>query len=309
MVEGTGFENRHVRKGIGSSNLPLSARLATWSSVKKTCGQRVKRSDGRFGKIISMSLNKKLFLIIWLAGTLSVLAVLPYAFYLQQDTLQSVPFSLPVLILLSVLQSAVLLAITASLGLFFARKVGFTFPVLEQILSRSGNIQWKNFLRLPVALGILTGIAIIFGDYLFKLAGVVIDAKYVTEVPLWKSFLAAFYGGIAEEILLRLFLVSMLVWVFGKITRSKTPLSRSGLVWSAITIATIFFGLGHLPVTSVITELTPLVIGRAILLNGIAGLVLGWLYWKKGLEAAVVSHFSADIIILVIWPILQSRSI
>jgi Type II CAAX prenyl endopeptidase Rce1-like len=252
-----------------------------------------------------MSLNKKLFLIIWLAGTLSILAVLPYAFYLQQDILQSVPFSLPILVLLSLLQNSVLIAIAASSGLFFAKKVGFTFPVLEQVLLRGGNaIKWKSFLRLPIVLGIVIGIVIVFGDYLFKLAGVVIDAKYVTEIPLWKSFLAAFYGGIAEETLLRLFLVSMLVWVFGKITRSETPLSRSGLVWSAITIATILFGLGHLPTTSAITELTPLVIARAVVLNGIAGLVFGWLYWKKGFEAAVIAHFSADIINLIIFPIL-----
>ena len=86
-----------------------------------------------------MSLNKKLFLVIWLAGTLGVLAVLPYAFYLQQDVLQSVPFSLPILVLLSLLQSSVLIAIAASSGLFFAKKVGFTFPVLEQVLLRGGN--------------------------------------------------------------------------------------------------------------------------------------------------------------------------
>ena len=151
-------------------------------------------------------------------------------------------------------------------------------------------------------LGILTAVVIIFGDWLFKLAGVVIDAKYSTEIPIWKRFLGSFYGGIAEEILMRLFLVSMLIWIFGKITRSKAPLSRSGLVWSAIAIASIIFGIGHLPVTSVITELTPLVIARAIVLNGIAGLVLGWLYWKRGLESAMIAHFTADIMILIILP-------
>jgi membrane protease YdiL (CAAX protease family) len=250
-----------------------------------------------------MSLNKKLFLVIWLGGTLSVIAVLPYAFQLQQEFLQSAPFSLPVLALLSFLQTTVLLAIATSLGLFFAKKVGFKFPVLEQVLSRRGSaIQWIDFLRLPIVLGILTGVAIIFGDWLFRLAGVVIDEKFVTGIPVWKRFFAAFYGGIAEEILLRLFLVSLLVWIFGRIRRSKTPLSRSGLVWSAIAIAAILFGLGHLPATAAITELTPLVIARAIALNGIAGLVLGWLYWKRGLESAIIAHFTADIMILIVLP-------
>ena len=252
-----------------------------------------------------MTLNKKLFILIWLGGTLSVLAVLPYAFSLQQDLLQSVPFSLPVLALLSLLQSTVLLAIATSLGLFFAKKVGFKFTVLEQVLSGKSNaIQWKDFLRLPIVLGTVTAIVIFFGDWLFKLAGVVIDDKYVTEIPIWKRFLAAFYGGIGEEILLRLFLMSMLVWIFGKITRSEAPLSRSGLVWSAVAITSIIFGLGHLPATSVITDLTRLVIARAIVLNGIAGLVLGWLYWKRGLESAIIAHFTADLMILIVLPAL-----
>ena len=46
---------------------------------------------------------------------------------------------------------------------------------------------------------------------------------------------------------------------------------------------------------------------RAIVLNGVGGLVFGWLYWTFGLEAAMVSHFSADIVIHVIMPLLAGN--
>ncbi len=254
-----------------------------------------------------MSLNKKIILAIWSAGTLSVLAVLPYAFALEADLLQNVPFSLPVLALLSLLQSSILLAIAASLGLFFARKVGFEFPILERLLSPSGDpIKWKDFLGLPITLGILTAAAIAVGNWLFIAAGVVLDDQLVSAIPVWKRFLASFYGGVGEETLMRLFLVSLFVWIFSKITRSREPLSRSGLVWPAIVIVSILFGLGHLPATAAIAQLTPLVIARAIVLNGLAGLVLGWLYWKKGFEAAVVAHFTADFMILIVLPLIAS---
>jgi hypothetical protein len=36
---------------------------------------------------------------------------------------------------------------------------------------------------------------------------------------------------------------------------------------------------------------------RAITLNGLAGIVFGWLYWKRGFEAAVLAHFAADALI------------
>jgi len=255
-----------------------------------------------------MILNKKLFLIIWLASSLSALAVLPFAFELQKSLLQDVPFSLPMLTLVSGLQSAVLFAIVTALGLFFARRVGFKMPILENLLSRSGEkIEWKHFIALPVLLGVITAIVIVLGDWLFTNMGVAINVGDAgSSIPIWKKFLASFYGGIGEEVLMRLFLVSMLVWLFAKITKNLSPLTRNGLVWTAIVMAAILFGIGHLPATSAVTELTPLVIARGIVLNAIAGLVFGWLYWKRGLESAIVAHFTGDIMLLIVLPIILS---
>ena len=36
---------------------------------------------------------------------------------------------------------------------------------------------------------------------------------------------------------------------------------------------------------------------RALLLNGIGGVTFGWLYWKQGLEAAMVAHFTANVLV------------
>jgi membrane protease YdiL (CAAX protease family) len=49
-------------------------------------------------------------------------------------------------------------------------------------------------------------------------------------------------------------------------------------------------------------EITPLVVIRAIILNGIAGVAFGWLYWKMGLESAMLSHFFTDVVLHVILP-------
>jgi membrane protease YdiL (CAAX protease family) len=69
-------------------------------------------------------------------------------------------------------------------------------------------------------------------------------------------------------------------------------------------LAAILFGLGHLPATHAAgLPVDTLVITRAIVLNGLLGLIFGWLYWTFGLEAAMVSHFSGDIVLHVIWPL------
>jgi membrane protease YdiL (CAAX protease family) len=114
----------------------------------------------------------------------------------------------------------------------------------------------------------------------------------------WLGFLGSFYGGIAEELLLRLGLMTLLVWVGTKITRSKH--FSSAVIWIAIALTALLFGALHLPTTAQLVPLTAIVVTRALLLNGIPGLLFGWLYWRKGLEAAMVAHFSCDIVLHVI---------
>ena len=62
----------------------------------------------------------------------------------------------------------------------------------------------------------------------------------------------------------------------------------------------VLFGLGHLPATAAMVPLTTLVVARALVLNGLAGVVFGWLYWRRDLLAAMVAHFSADIVLHVL---------
>jgi membrane protease YdiL (CAAX protease family) len=122
--------------------------------------------------------------------------------------------------------------------------------------------------------------------------------------PAWQGFLASFYGGINEEILLRLFLMSLLVWIFFKIKKTEDGKPTDTGVWLAIVLAAILFGVGHLPTVAAVTSLTTMVVVRIVVLNAVCGIIFGWLYWKKGLESAMISHFSADIILHVITPLL-----
>jgi len=98
--------------------------------------------------------------------------------------------------------------------------------------------------------------------------------------------------------------MTLLVWIFYKIKRTKDNKPTNLGIWLAIVITAVLFGIGHLPITATLTTITPLIVARSIVLNGIAGIIFGWLYWKKGLESAMVSHFSADILLHVILPFL-----
>ena len=103
---------------------------------------------------------------------------------------------------------------------------------------------------------------------------------------------------------MRLGLMTVLVWAGARLTRTADP--RPAVVWTAIVATALLFGAGHLPTTAAMLPLTPLVIARALLLNGIGGVLFGWLYWKRGLLAAMLAHFSADIVLHVVAPLLSN---
>ncbi len=122
-----------------------------------------------------------------------------------------------------------------------------------------------------------------------------------TPAP-WQGLLAALYGGIVEELLLRLGLMTTLVWLGTRLTRASRP--SATLLWGSNILAALLFGAGHLPAVAMLLPLTPLLVTRTLLLNAVGGLLFGWLYWRSGLLAAMIAHFSADIVLHVIIPLL-----
>jgi membrane protease YdiL (CAAX protease family) len=63
-----------------------------------------------------------------------------------------------------------------------------------------------------------------------------------------------------------------------------------GVAWAAIGVSAVLFGVGHLPALAQAVGLTPALIARTVLLNAVAGVAFGWLYWRRSLEAAMVAH-------------------
>ncbi len=249
------------------------------------------------------AVNWKMYFILLSASVLSILAIMPYILTLQGDILRETPLPFPLVILIIVTQSALLFAVLTFIGLKLSNKLGFQIPIIEKIVAKEKiDFNVKSIIKTSVLLGTLTGVVIVLLDFIFFQFG--LESLFKTiSVPIWQGFLASFYGGISEEIVMRLFFMTFIVWLISKITKPKGKIIENNLlVWTSIFIAALLFGIGHLPITSELTTLTPLVISRALLLNGIGGVVFGWLYWKKGLESAMIAHFSADIILHVLLP-------
>jgi membrane protease YdiL (CAAX protease family) len=239
-------------------------------------------------------INWKLFFVLLVASIIVTLAVLPYTLALSPKLAE---IFTPVVLFAQIVQSLFVFAIAIFFGLLLAKRVDFKMPFLE---GKKPISQLKSILGLSVGMGILGAILVILFSLPFYSLSVSLSEAEIS-VATWKAVLAAFYGGIGEEILLRLFVMSLFVWITTKISRNKNPTSLG--IWISIILSSVLFGLGHLGLTAQLTTITPVVIIRAVLLNGVAGVIFGWLYWKKGLESAMIAHFSSDIVLHVITPL------
>ena len=254
----------------------------------------------------------RVFGVLMAGALVGVLGILPYVLTLLDGMPSSVRDVLPsrwILIPVQVVQTMVLIGAATALGLWLGPKVGLGAPLLYGLVR--GDWEARSRLRallFPCAVfGVLVGVAIVLLDtwvFVPQLAAAGRDTAAL-QPPAWQGLLASFYGAIPEELLMRLGLMTFLVWIGARLTRASVP--RPAVVWTAIVITALLFGAGHLPTTATVLSLTPLVIARALLLNGIGGIVFGWLYWKRGLLAAMLAHFSADIVLHVAAPLLTQH--
>lgn len=205
---------------------------------------------------------------------------------------------------LSLIQPTILLAVAALIGTWAAPRVGLTSFVHERGFTREVLTSVQSQVLRAVVFGLGVGVLLVVLDFVFlsfvtpELSAVSnqssADILTLTLASIPARFL---YGGITEEILLRWGLLSLLAWLGWRLTgQQDTP--RDGIMWTAILLAAFVFGLGHLPATAAQLPLTPAIVIRTVLLNAIGGIVFGWLYWTDSLEASMIAHGSAHVILL-----------
>lgn len=257
--------------------------------------------------------NWKLFVILLAACVLGLVAVVPYTLALQgaavSATVEQAGMPLWMIITIQIASQVILFAVAIWVGLSFSRSVGLGLPLLEAALqgTKVGEAL-RRILPISIALGVILALLIIaFDVFAFQPAlvaqfsGTALAGQSAIKPAAWQGFLASFYGGINEEILLRLCVMSFLVWLGHFLSKTPEGKPTTGVIWIANVLAAVLFGLGHLPVTAAAVPLTPLIVARALVLNGLGGVGFGYLYSKHGLESAMISHFSADIVLHVLF--------
>ena len=252
------------------------------------------------------SLTAKVFGILMIGALIGAVGVLPYALALAWPSLPSGSPPLALLLVLQVVQLLIVAAVAVAIGLWLGPKIGLGAPLIRDWLAgdTEAPARYRATVVPSIVAGVLASVAIVVLDGLVfsRLLAASVSQANATRTAPWQGFLASFYGGIDEELLLRFGLMTLLVFIGARLAGQGRP--TSAIVWTGNLLAAILFGLGHLPATAAILPLTPIVVVRAIVLNGLAGVVFGWIFWRRGILSAMTAHFSGDLVLHVLLPFL-----
>ena len=244
--------------------------------------------------------------VLWVllaAAVCGVLALMPYVLVLFERVARDasgVQVSGAGFVTMQVLHLTLIFGMAVSFGLLLARRVGLRLPLLSRLEGESVE-QPRGALRAAVIAGVAVGAYTVLALYGFVLPRIPQWPSEAT-MPLWTRFLICIYGAVNEELLMRLFLLSLLLWIMQKIVRSEGR-PHGASFWIANTLGAVIYGAAYLPAAAAVVQVTTFVALSIVGVKAVAGLVFGQLFRKYGLETAMLAHFVSDILIHVIGPV------
>ncbi len=182
--------------------------------------------------------------------------------------------------------------ILAIIGLFLSKKIG----LWKEFKFDKKAVITTLIITLASALLLFPGDKLLFGTMNTWVA-----EQYTVKPTIYKIIGGLLVGGIIEEVMMRLFFMSLIVFIISKVLKKKEIPTCVFII--ANIIAALLFSAGHLPSTMSMTTLTPLLVIRCFLFNGCIGLAFGYLYRKYNIRYAMASHglchLIADILMLI----------
>jgi membrane protease YdiL (CAAX protease family) len=234
-------------------------------------------------------------LLVWALGIPGVLAVIGrFLPALLSSSSRPLPLPLPVVLLASLVQGAAFTGLAAWAGAVLGPRVGLGAPVLQALLARAPVGRLLSRSLAVGAIGAMVGGVFLVAALRGMPTALGSIPKQLTPPPVVRVL----YGGITEEVLMRWGVMTLLLWLVWRLGAHEGA-PHGGEVWSAIVVSALLFGAAHLPAIAALTgRLTPAVAGYVVATNAAFGVLAGYLYWRTGLESAIVAHAGAHILSL-----------
>ena len=215
-----------------------------------------------------------------------------YPAQMQQEVLNQ-GITKTILGLITAVQSAGYGIVLGAVGIFLGKKTG---------LWKDERTLEKNSIVLTAVISVVGGLMLILPDILFfgKFSQAIMDS-YAVKPTIPYMLAAVLYGGVIEEVMLRLFMMSLIAFLLHKLLGKKSEKPAVGILIASNVIAALLFAAGHLPATAMLMGITPMILFRCFLLNGGFGLLFGYLYRKHGLRYAMLAHGGCHVVSKLLW--------
>jgi len=223
----------------------------------------------------------------WFTGIYSVETLTPD---LMDMVLQQVG-SPEAMYAITAVQSLTYGIVLGALGIALAKKTGLWRPMGRQ----------RRSLKVTAVLSAVCGVCFIGFDLLFAQQIPFVADSYTAKPTISYCIASVLYGGVIEEIMMRLFLMSLLTLLLWKLLARSQDTAPTWAMVTANLLSALLFAAGHLPATAAATALTPLLVFRCFLMNGSFGLVFGELYRRHGIQYAMAAHAGTHVISKLIW--------
>ena len=198
-----------------------------------------------------------------------------------------------IMALVTAIQAAGYGIVLGIIGIWLGKKIG---------LWKDETHLEKKTLLITLAIAVIGGLALVLPDLLFfgKYNEAIMNS-YAAKPTVVYIVGAILYGGVIEEVMLRLLFMTVIALVLWKLFARKEEKPPITILIASNIIAALLFAAGHLPATFMMIGNSPLIIFRCFLLNGAFGLLFGYLYRKHGLRYSMLAHAGCHIISKLIW--------
>lgn len=234
------------------------------------------------------------FIVLSIAGTAGVLAQWPNLIEAGRARLAEMRLSPRLVAWMLLIQAEGVFLLALAIGLFPASRLGagavwlrawMTGTSLPSGWLREGLLGLSGGLLLGWLLALASRAAFPSADA--RLRGLEARQPARQRGLSWLSALP-------EEVTLRLFLCSLIVWLLGWVWQDASGAAADGAWLAAITFSALGSGLNQLLTAGLRLGLNAVLVARVLLPQILAGWAFGWVYWQAGLEAAVLAHLGFE---------------
>ena len=224
------------------------------------------------------------FFYIWILALIGFIILVPVMSVLYVElNIDSIPTTL------IIIQGTIVTGVYSAIGSILSQRIGFNPPYISYLLNKeqlSPNL--KEQLFYSSIIGAIGAVTLFLGSSAFSL--------YIGQFPILNRIFGA---GLYEEVMVRWFFSSLFIWIFWCLFDRNSQKPGNIVIWSGLIVSNILFIIGHYPAISISIS-NNLEIMNMFFWMFIITLPWGWLYWKFGIESAIVAHsvFHAIFILL-----------